>query len=205
MKNIILFASGEGTNFSAMIRGGVRIHSVITDNRNAGVINRAKEKGVPCFCIPKFRRETREEHEARIIEVLPDKIDLIVLAGYMRLLSSFFLENYPNVINIHPSLLPSFKGKNSIEDAYRFGCKYIGATVHWVNEEMDSGEIIEQEGFRIDDDATLTEVVKKMHLLENGMYPRVVHDLITQEHHDCKMEMMITDSSGFNVWKRAHV
>ena len=69
---------------------------------------------------------------------------------------------------------------------------------------MDSGEIIEQEGFRIDNDATLTEVVKKMHLLENGMYPRVVHDLITQEQ-DCKLEMMITDSSGYNVWKRAHV
>ena len=206
MKNIILFASGEGTNFSAMIRGGVRIHSVITDNRNAGVIHRAKEKGVPCFCIPKFRRESREEHEARIIEALPNKIDLIVLAGYMRLLSPFFLEDYPKVINIHPSLLPSFKGKNSIEVAYRFGCKFIGATVHWVNEEMDSGEIIEQDGFRIDDDATLTEVVKKMHLLENEMYPRVVHGLIMQEQNDyCKLEMMVTDSSGFNVWKRAHV
>ena len=106
----------------------------------------------------------------------------------MRLLSPEFLNKYPNkIINIHPSLLPSFKGKNAIENAYRFGCKYIGATVHWVNEEMDAGKIIEQEGFRIDDDATLVDVVKMMHLLENGMYPRVVHDLITQEQ-DCKME-----------------
>ena len=198
-------ASGEGTNFSAMIRAGVRIHTVITDKRSAGVIERAKNKGVECICIPKREGEYREEHEERIINALPEKVDLIVLAGYMRLLSPEFLNKYPNkIINIHPSLLPSFKGKNAIENAYRFGCKYIGATVHWVNEEMDAGKIIEQEGFRIDDDATLVDVVKMMHLLENGMYPRVVHDLITQEQ-DCKMEMMITDSSGYNVWKRAHV
>ena len=205
MKNIILMASGEGTNFSAMIRSGVRIHTVITDKRSAGIISRAKNKGVECICIPKREGEYREEHEERIINALPEKVDLIVLAGYMRLLSPEFLNKYPNkIINIHPSLLPSFKGKNAIENAYRFGCKYIGATVHWVNEEMDAGKIIEQEGFRIDDDATLVDVVKMMHLLENGMYPRVVHDLITQEQ-DCKMEMMITDSSGYNVWKRAHV
>ena len=204
MKNIILFASGEGTNFSAMVRGGVRIYSVITDNRSAGVIERAKNKGVTCICIPKRTEESREEHENRIIEVLPERVDLIILAGYMRMLTPYFLDRYSKVINIHPSLLPSFKGKNSIEDAYRFGCKYIGATIHWVSEDMDAGEIIEQEGFRIENDATLTEVVKKMHLLENGIYPRVVHDLITQEK-DCKLEMMITETGGHNVWKRAHI
>ncbi len=206
MKTIILFASGEGTNFSAMVRGGVRLHSVITDNRSAGVINRAKNKGVNCICIPKRSGESREEHEDRIIGALPDgRVDLIILAGYMRILSPSFLEQYPRrIVNIHPSLLPSFKGKNSIEDAYRFGCKFIGATAHWVSEEMDAGEIIEQEGFRIEDNATLVEVIKKMHLLENAMYPRVVHDLITQEQ-DCKVEMMITEPGGHNVWKRAHV
>ena len=204
MKNIILFGSGEGTNFSAMVRGGVRIHSVITNNRSAGIIGRAKNKGVDCICIPSNSMQSQEEHEKRIIEVLPEKVDLIVLAGYMRMLSSNFLKRYPKIINIHPSLLPSFKGKDAIENAYKFGCKYIGATIHWVNEEMDAGDIIEQEGFRIDDNETLVEVVKKMHLLENAMYPRVVHDLITQKHNS-KIEMMITDENGFNTWKRAHV
>ena len=204
MKNVVLLASGEGTNFSAMVRSGVRICLVITDNHNAGVIGRAKEKGVECLCFTKKQGESKEEHENRIIESFPDKVHLVILAGYMRLLSKTFLERYPNVINIHPSLLPSFKGKTSIEDAYRYGCKYIGATVHWVNEEMDAGKIIEQEGFRIEDDATLTEVIKKMHLLENGMYPRVVHNLITQEQ-DCKLEMLITSDGGYNTWRRAHV
>ncbi len=197
-------ASGEGTNFSALVRSGVRIHSVITDNYNAGVTQRAKDRGIPCITIVKSSTDTRETHESRIKEALPDKVDLIVLAGYMKLLSSTFLEQYPTVINIHPSLLPSFKGKNSIEDAYRFGCKYIGATVHWVNEEMDAGKIIEQEGFHVDSDATLTEVIKKMHLLENEIYPRVVHDLITQDKTG-HLEMMITDGNGYNTWRRAHV
>ena len=205
MKNIILFASGEGTNFSAMIRGGVRIHSVITDNRSAGVIERAKNKGVTCICIPKRTEESREEHENRIIEVLPERVDLIILAGYMRMLTPSFLESYPKIINIHPSLLPSFKGKTPIEDAYRFGCKYIGATVHWVNEEMDAGKIIEQEGFRVDEDVTLTEVIKKMHLLENAMYPRIIHQLITQKQMgglDILMDMGL--GGEHQIWKRSH-
>jgi len=209
MKTIILMASGEGTNFSAMVRSRLRIDLVITDKSNAGVIKRAHDKGVECICIPKKIYETREDHELRIIKTFPTDrpVDLIILAGYMKLLSPVFLNNFPKIINIHPSLLPSFKGKNAIEDAYRFGCRYIGATVHWVNEEMDGGKIIEQEGFRVDDGETLTEVIKKMHLLENAMYPRVVHQLLTQVHIG-GLEMLFDyeDVDGnHHVWKRAHV
>lgn len=212
MKTIILMASGEGTNFSAMIRAGVRISLVITDKSSAGVIKRARDKGVEFDCIQKKSDETREEHERRIIAAFPTDrpVDLILLAGYMRMLTPFFLDRYPKVINVHPSLLPSFKGKTPIEDAYRFGCKYIGATVHWVNEEMDAGKIIEQEGFRVDEDTTLTEVIKKMHLLENAMYPRVVHQLITQDSIDGGLEILISDDDGGtsmsrNTWNRAHI
>jgi phosphoribosylglycinamide formyltransferase-1 len=209
MKTVILMASGEGTNFSAMVRSGVRIDLVITDKTDAGVIKRARDKEIECVCIVKKSDETKEDHERRIIAAFPTdrSVDLILLAGYMRMLTPFFLNQYPKVINVHPSLLPSFKGKNSIEDAYRFGCKYIGATIHWVNEEMDAGQIIEQEGFRVDDEATLTEVIKKMHLLENAMYPRVVHQLLTQVHIG-GLEMLFDyeDVDGnHHVWKRAHV
>ena len=155
--------------------------------------------------------ETREEHERRIIGAMPPQgVDLIILAGYMKLLTSFFLDKYPKVINIHPSLLPSFKGKTPIEDAYKFGCKYIGVTVHWVNEEMDAGKIIEQEGFRVEEDITLTEVIKKMHLLENAMYPRIIHQLLTAEQMDGGLEILISDdvegvSMSRNTWNTAHI
>jgi phosphoribosylglycinamide formyltransferase-1 len=207
MKTIILMASGEGTNFSAMIRSGLRINLVITDKSNAGIIKRAHDKGVECICIPKNIYETKEDHELRIIKTFPIDIpvDLIILAGYMKLLSPFFLDKFPKIINIHPSLLPSFKGKNAIEDAYRFGCRYIGATVHWVNEEMDGGKIIEQEGFRVDDGETLTEVIKKMHLLENAMYPRIIHQLVTQGHLNGGLEILVTEKGDHNIWKRGRI
>ena len=204
-------ASGEGTNFSAIVRSGIRISLVITDKSDAGVIKRARDKGVECICIVKKSDETSEEHERRIIGVMPPQgVDLIILAGYMKLLTSFFLDKYPKVINIHPSLLPSFKGKTPIEDAYKFGCKYIGVTVHWVNEEMDAGKIIEQEGFRVEEDITLTEVIKKMHLLENAMYPRIIHQLLSVGQMDGKLEILISDdvegvNMSRNTWNSAHI
>ena len=126
MKKIIVMASGEGSNFSAIVKEGIIVDQVITDNPNANVIKRAKDVSVRSCLIEHYKKETREEYDKRVDWMLggsgPDsyKPDLIVLAGWMRILSHWFCEKWRGkIINIHPSYLPAFAGGcNAIEDAY---------------------------------------------------------------------------------------
>lgn len=179
-------ASGEGSNFSAIVNNDIEVDQVITNNPNAGVINRAKDAGVSSCLIKHYKGETREEYDKKIDFALggtgPDKFkpDLIVLAGWMRILSHWFCDKWAGkIINIHPSLLPAFKGStNAIEDAYNYGCTVFGATVHWVTSEVDGGAIIEQRAMQLQD-MPLDEVKKMIHTyVEHIMYPYVIKQLI---------------------------
>ena len=180
--NIAVFASGRGTNFGAIIRavkkGTIKANLalLVCDQPGAGAIGRAKRAGIKVALVKRKDFATKEEFENKITRYLEEnKIDLIVLAGYMRLVSPQLISRYKNkILNIHPSLLPSFKGTEGIRDAFNYGVKLAGVTVHFVDEEMDHGAIILQTLLKIDEDETLESLETKIHKLEHKLYPEAI-------------------------------
>ncbi len=178
MKNIAVFASGRGTNFSAIaqaVKQGklkVNLALLVCDNPGAPVLKKAKKMGVKIALV---------EKEGEIIRHLKEnKINLIVLAGFMRILSASFVRAYKNrIINIHPALLPSFKGALGVKDAFDYGVKVTGVTVHFVDEETDHGPIILQKEVVIRESDTLASLEARMHKVEHLLYPQAIK-LITQ-------------------------
>jgi len=182
MMNIAVFASGRGTNFGAIIRavkkGKIKasLSLLVCDNPKAGAIGRAKRAGIKVALVQRKDFATKKDFEAKIVEHLEaDKIDLIVLAGFMRLLSPEFVSRYKGrIVNIHPALLPCFKGTRSIKDAFDYGAKITGVTVHFVDEEMDHGPIILQKEVKIEERDTLESLEVKVHKVEHQIYPEAV-------------------------------
>jgi phosphoribosylglycinamide formyltransferase-1 len=180
--NIAVFASGRGTNFGAIIRavkkGKIKanLSLLVCDNPDAGAIGRAKRAGIKVALVQRKDFATKKDFEAKINEHLEaDKIDLIVLAGFVRLLSPEFVSRYKGrIVNIHPALLPSFKGTEGIKDAFDYGVKLTGVTVHFVDEEMDHGPIILQKEVKIEENDTLESLEAKIHKVEHQIYPEAV-------------------------------
>jgi phosphoribosylglycinamide formyltransferase-1 len=180
--NIAVFASGRGTNFAAIARAVKkgRIPAVISllvcDNPGAPVIKKARRAGIKVFLIKRDDFATKSDFYERITQRLQEaKIDLIVLAGFMRILSSEFVQVFKfKILNIHPALLPSFKGTQGIKDAFDYGVKISGVTVHFVDEEMDHGPIILQAPVKIDQEDTLESLEAKIHKIEHKLYPEAV-------------------------------
>ena len=180
--NIAVFASGRGTNFSAVaraVRKGkilANIALLVCDNPKAPVIGRAKRAGIEVFLINRGDFASKKDFFDRITQRLEEaKVDLIVLAGFMRLLSSEFVQRFKfRILNIHPAILPSFKGVHGIRDAFDYGVKVTGVTVHFVDEEMDHGPIILQAPVRIEEDDTLETLEAKIHKIEHRIYPQAV-------------------------------
>ena len=201
MKKIVVMASGEGSNFSAIVKEGIKVHKVITNNPNANVIKRAKEAGIcHCLIVPN-KEETREEYDKQIDRIIGGRgVDLIVLAGWMRILSPWFCEKWAGkIINIHPSLLPAFAGGcNAIEDAYNHGCKVTGVTIHWVIPEVDAGPIIAQGVTHILSGQSLEKVNEDMHKLEQYLYPKTIKELLnkTTSHDKSQPEQLSQGSSS---------
>lgn len=179
---IAVFASGRGTNFTAIakaVKKGIikaDLALLVCDNPQAAVIRRAKEAGVKIFLITEKEFSGRQDFEAKIIASLREnKIDLLVLAGFMRLLSAGFVQQYRGrIINIHPALLPAFKGKEGIKDAFNYGAKVAGVTVHFVDEKTDHGPIILQKAVEIKGMDTLDSLKEKIHRLEHWLYPQAI-------------------------------
>jgi len=187
MKKIVVMASGEGSNFSAIVESGIEVSRVITNNPNANVINRAKEAGVGSWLIVPDKpgkafpaNVYRKEYDKQVDYGIYHDIDLIVLAGWMRIFSPWFCEKWAGkIINIHPSLLPAFAGGcNAIEDAYNYGCKVTGCTIHWVTPEVDAGPIIAQGVNHIFPGQSLETVKEDVHKLEHYLYPKTIKELI---------------------------
>jgi len=166
MKNLGILLSGRGSNFVAIadsIDAGripdARISVVISNRTDAPGIATARERGLTALAIPSKGR-SREEHDREVVAALKDHhVDLICLAGYMRLLSPWFVRQFPHqILNIHPSLLPAFPGLEAQEQAFAYGVKVSGCTVHFVDEELDHGPIIVQRAVNVqgdDDEHTL--------------------------------------------------
>jgi len=152
MKNLGILLSGRGSNFEAIAKNvaagripGARIAIVISNRADAGGIEVARRLGLDALILPS-KGKAREEHDREVAAALQEhKVDLVCLAGYMRLLSPWFVRQFPQrILNIHPSLLPAFPGLEAQEQAFAYGVKVSGCTVHFVDEELDHGPIIVQ-------------------------------------------------------------
>ena len=176
MKNLGILLSGRGSNFVAIADSvtakripDARIAIVISNRSNAPGIEIARQRGLPTLVIPS-KGKPREEHDRAIMTALQEKkVDLICLAGYMRLLSPWFVQQFPlKIVNIHPSLLPAFPGLEAQEQAFAFGVKVTGCTVHFVDEELDHGAIIVQKTVAVldsDDERTLSaRILEQEHI-----------------------------------------
>jgi phosphoribosylglycinamide formyltransferase 1 len=171
-----VLVSGEGSNLQALLDAGLPVSAVASSREGARALERARAAGVPAapFRLGDFadraQRDTimanwLQEHGAR----------LVVCAGYMHLLTPAFLDRFPGrVLNVHPSLLPAFPGARAIEDALAAGVAQTGVTVHWVDEGLDSGEVIRQEAVAVEPAETLEQ---RIHAVEHRILPEVVREL----------------------------
>lgn len=179
---VAIFASGNGTNFDAIAEADlpIDIKLLVCDHRDAFVVQRAERKNVEVLIAELHKGEKRAIREGRILEELKKKgVQVIILAGYMRIVGETLLNAYPNkIINIHPALLPSFPGKQGILDAYNAGVDKTGVTIHFVDSGIDSGQIIAQEEvFRKEGDS-LADLENRIHDVEHQLYPRTILQLI---------------------------
>jgi phosphoribosylglycinamide formyltransferase-1 len=182
MKNIAVFASGRGTNLQAIIdqvkRGALQVNLklVVSDRRKAMALERAKKAGIKTLYVDPGKFKTRQAYEQELLKHLAEeRIDLIVLAGFMRILSPFLVRKFRNrILNIHPALLPAFKGGEAIKDAFRYGVKVTGVTVHLVDEKVDHGPILIQEPVIVSDRESIEELEARIHCVEHRIYPEAI-------------------------------
>jgi len=191
--NFAVLASGRGSNLQAIIKAikagkiNAQLNLVISDKKDAYALEGARQAGITSVFINPKDFPDRESFDQAIVQRLQEfKIDFVVLAGYMRLVSIYFIQQYPDrILNIHPSLLPAFRGMHAIKDAFDYGAKITGVTVHIVVKEMDDGPIILQESLRIDPQDSIESLEERIHQVEHRLYPQAI-DLFVRG--KCKIE-----------------
>jgi phosphoribosylglycinamide formyltransferase-1 len=185
---VVILGSGRGSNAEAILKaqqagklGKAKVVAIFSDQPNAGILALGPRFGVPAtFVDPApFKTKLEGEAETRYLAALDAaKADLVVLAGFMRVLKPAFIAAYSGrMINIHPSLLPSFPGLDGIGQAFRRGVKITGCTVHGVTLEVDGGPILDQAAVRIEEGDTLETLTAKMHAAEHVLFPSVIAKL----------------------------
>ncbi len=181
-KRIGVLLSGRGSNFEALADSvaagripGAEIAVVVSNREGSPGIEKAKERKIATRVIPSKGLE-REAYDRQVVAVLHEhKVDLVCLAGYMRLLSPFFVASFPNrILNIHPSLLPSFPGLESQRQALEYGVKFAGCTVHFVDENLDAGPIVVQATVPVRDDDTEETLSSRILKEEHRIYTEAV-------------------------------
>lgn len=188
MNNIAVFASGFGTNFQAIIDAiksnylNANINLLVSDKPNCMAIERAHASNIDVFSFEAKDYPSKKSYELNILKKLKEhQTNLIVLAGYMRIIGDTLLKGFDGVIlNIHPSLLPKYKGKDAIGQAISDQATVTGVTVHYVNEELDSGEIIEQVSLDISNLMSRNEIEMNIHRIEHDLYPRVIKKVLEE-------------------------
>jgi formyltetrahydrofolate-dependent phosphoribosylglycinamide formyltransferase len=185
MKNIAIFASGSGSNFQAIVDAiesgklNAKASLLVCDRPEAMVVERAEKHSIPSFSFVPKNYQSKVQYELDILKELQvRKIDYIVLAGYMRLIGGTLLTEFEGrILNIHPSLLPAFPGKDAIGQALAAKVDVSGVTVHYVDEGMDTGPIIEQRVIELAEDETRESLQEKIHAIEHQLYPAVLQRL----------------------------
>lgn len=182
MKRLGILLSGRGSNFLAIANAinerrlpGAEIAVVLSNLEDAPGLAAARELGLPAFAIPSAGRR-RAEHDAEMIARLHQhNVDLVCLAGYMRIISPAFLAAFPNrIVNVHPSLLPAFPGLNAQKQAFDYGAKVAGCSVHFVDEAVDHGVIILQKTVPVNDDDTAETLAARILEQEHLAYPEAI-------------------------------
>ena len=174
-----VLASGEGTNFQELINLStnknldIEIKVLITNKEEAGCIKRALKGNIPCKIIKGNDFLNKELFESEIIKILKSfDVELVIMAGWMKIVSSFFISKYKDkIINIHPSLLPSYKGSSAIKEALSNGSKITGCSVHFVENEVDSGSLIMQAALSVLKNDNLESLTKRIQILEHKILP----------------------------------
>ena len=187
MHNLAVFASGTGTNFVAIAKAcasGVidaRVAVMVCDKPGAAVIERAKEFGVEAFVFDPHAYASKAAYEAEIVKILDSKsVELVCLAGYMRIVGDTLLKAYEGkIINIHPSLLPAFKGAHAVEQAVAYGVKVYGISIHWVNSDLDGGKIIAQRAFPYEGNDP-EEVHRLGQKIEHELYVETINKILCE-------------------------
>ena len=189
MKNLGILLSGRGSNFEAIANNvasgkipNARISVVISNKPDAGGLETARRMGLEAMAIPS-KGKPREEHDREVVAVLcKHNVDLVCLAGYMRLISPWFVQQFPRqILNIHPSLLPAFPGLEAQEQAFAYGVKVSGCTVHFVDEELDHGAIIVQKAIPVldtDDEHTLAARILEQ---EHAAYSEAINIVLSEQ------------------------
>lgn len=180
--NIAVLLSGSGTNLQAIIDAiaagtlNARIVHVVSSRPDAYGIERAQAAGIPVTVLNREVYADREAADARIVETLQAAgAEYVVMAGYMRMVTPVMLNAFPDrVLNLHPALLPSFKGAHAIQDAFEAGVKVTGVTVHFANEEYDKGPIVAQCAVPVREGDTLDALEERIHGVEHELYPEVL-------------------------------
>ncbi|MBX9879837.1 MAG: phosphoribosylglycinamide formyltransferase [Candidatus Obscuribacterales bacterium] len=186
---LAILVSGRGSNMESILRAikdgelDAKVELVLSNNSEALALVTARKYGVHAIAVDN-KGLSREEHEKRVLSELANyEIDLVVLAGYMRILTSNFLQQFKHkdgyfkVINIHPSLLPAFPGANAYEDAFKYGVLVSGITVHLADEKVDHGPILAQETFSRLENDTLESFKSRGLSVEHKLYPRVLQSI----------------------------
>jgi phosphoribosylglycinamide formyltransferase-1 len=182
MMNIAVLCSGNGSNLQAIIdksRSGyipATVALVVSDNKDAFAIVRAKSAGIETLVLNPKDFKSREDFDREIVKHLKKKdISLVVLAGFMRLVSPYFVKEYKNrIMNIHPAVLPAFKGTHAVKDALEYGVRVTGVTVHFVDDKLDHGPIILQRSVDIRNGDTEEALLERVHQEEHKIYPEAV-------------------------------
>ena len=177
--------SGSGTNLQAIIDAvdedglPVDIVKVVSSRPDAYGIERAQRAGIPVLVMNRQKYADVEAADAQIVEALREAgAEYVVMAGYMRKVTPVMLDAFPDrVLNLHPALLPSFKGAHAIQDAFDAGVKVTGVTVHFANEDYDKGPIVAQEPVRVEEGWTVDQLEASIHAVEHVLYPRVLRQL----------------------------
>ena len=171
-----VLVSGEGTNLQALIDADAPIAAVASNRPGVRALQRARDAGSPARVFELGRYANRDARDRELADwLLVRGVDLVVLAGYMHLLTASFLDRFPDrIVNVHPSLLPAFPGAHPIEDALQAGVATTGVTVHYVDEGLDTGAVIRQEPVPVEPRRTLVE---RIHAVEHRLLPEVVQEL----------------------------
>lgn len=185
MKKIAVFASGNGSNFQAILDAtkngemNAAMQMLVCDRPNAFCIERANQAGIPSFVFSAKNYESKKQYETEIIAHLKElNVEFIILAGYMRLIGPTILDAFPGkIVNIHPSFLPLFPGKDAIGQALQAGVELTGVTVHFVDEGMDTGPIIAQEKILIENGESKESLEQKVHEVEHVLYVNTLKKL----------------------------
>ena len=171
-----VLVSGNGSNLQALIDAGLPVSAVASNRRDAHALVRARAAGIPTATFSLGCHPDRAERDLVMATWLEEHgVELVVLAGYMHLLTEPFLRRFPErIVNVHPSLLPAFPGAHAIADALAAGVERTGVTVHYVDEGLDTGPVIAQEEVAVEPRETLEE---RIHAVEHRLLPKVVSDL----------------------------